>query len=141
MERVILIFTILILPVFYFLPSANAEEVMSMSTLVTPHNMNLEDCNKLYRMPSEKLFYMTIAGINANRFSVDELQSKTGYILFTAVGKQFLASVVKIDNNRSMLKITPADNVYYFQPGIVLNLFKYIDVNSLEPLAKIPACT
>lgn len=137
MERVVIIFTV-IFSLLCFIPRANCEEVMSMSTLVTPQNMNLEDCNKLYKMPPEKLFYMTIAGVNANRFSVDEIQSKTGYILFTAVGKQFLASVIKIDNNRSILKVTPADNVYYFQPGIVLNLFKYIDVNSLEPLVQIP---
>lgn len=139
MERIIFVLSVLILPAFCFFPTVKAEEVMSMSTLVTPQNMNLEECTRLFRMPADKLFYMTIAGINANRFSVDELQSKTGYILFTAVGKQFLASVIKIDNNRSMLKITPADNIYYFQPGIVLNLFKYIDVNSLEPLVKIPA--
>ena len=104
---------------------------MSLSTLVTPQRMNLEECNRLFKMPAEKLFYFTIAGINANRFTVDEIQTKTGYILFTAVEKKFLASIIKIDNNRSILKVTPADNIYYFQPGIVLNLFKYIDLNGI----------
>ena len=138
MGRIVKIFAIII-GLLCFIQPVKSEEAMSLSTLVTPQRMNLEECNRLFKMPAEKLFYFTIAGINANRFTVDEIQTKTGYILFTAVEKQFLASVIKIDNNRSILKITPADNIYYFQPGIVLNLFKYIDLNSLEPLSQIPA--
>ena len=136
MGRIVFVFFILCLSSIAF--PAKSAEVMSMSTIVTPQHIDTEQCCKLFKMPAEKLFYMTIAGVNANKFTVDEIQSTTGYILFTAVGKQYLASIVKIDNNRSILKITPADNVYYFQPGIVLNLFKYIDVNSLEPLVQIP---
>ncbi len=138
MGRIVKIFAIII-GLLCFIQPVKSEEAMSLSTLVTPQRMNLEECNRLFKMPAEKLFYFTIAGINANRFTVDEIQTKTGYILFTAVEKQFLASVIKIDNNRSILKVTPADNIYYFQPGIVLNLFKYIDLNSLEPLSQIPA--
>lgn len=130
---------VLLFVISLFIYPVKAAEVMSLSTIVTPQNISIEQCSKMYKMPAEKLFYMTIAGVDANRFTVDEIQSKRGYILFTAVGKQFLATIIKFDNNRSILKVTPADNVYYFQPGIVLNLFKYIDVNSLEsviPLAK-----
>ena len=138
MERIIKIF-VTVICLFCLIQPARCEQAMSLSTLVTPQRMNLEECNRLFKMPAEKLFYFTIAGINANRFTVDEIQTKTGYILFTAVEKQFLASIIKIDNNRSILKVTPADNIYYFQPGIVLNLFKYIDLNSLEPLTQLPA--
>ena len=136
MGKIVLFISILICIVF--LPIAKSEEVMSMSTLVTPQNISFEQCYKKFNLPAERLFYLTVAGVNANKFSVDEVQSKSGYILFTAIGKQYLASVVKLDNNRSLLKITPANNIYYFQPGIVLNLFKYIDVNSLEPVSQIP---
>ena len=75
------------------------------------------------------LFHLAIAAINANRFTIDEIQSKSGYILFTAVNKQFLATVVNVNTNQGMLKITPVDNNYFFQPGIVLNVFKYIELN------------
>ena len=75
------------------------------------------------------MFYLTVAAINANRFQIDEIQSKSGYILFTAVNKQFLASISNVNTNQGMLRITPADGIYYFQPGIVLNIFKYIDLN------------
>ena len=73
-----------------------------------------------------------------NKMEIKEIQSKTGYILFSAVGKEFLASVVEIDKYRSMLKITPANNNYFFAPGIVLNMYKYIDINTNEHLQNIP---
>ena len=138
MERVkkILIFSaVLILSV---LPSYSEEGAVSLSTLVTPQNVSFETCTKTFAMNSERLFYLTIASINANRFEIKEVQSKTGYILFSAVGKEFLASVITIDKYRSMLKITPANNNYFFAPGIVLNIYKYIDVNTNEHLQNIP---
>lgn len=110
-------------------------EPVNLSTLVTVQNVPFEQCTKIFNMDSENLFYLTIAGINANRFQIDEIQSKTGYILFNAVNKEFLASVVKLDSKNSLLRVTPANNVYYFQPGIVLNLFKYIELNgSVKPV-------
>ena len=129
--------------------SVNGEEIYSpqpqifepsISTLVTPQNMAFDDCTKEYNMNQEKLYYLTIAAINENRFEIEELQSKTGYILFKAVNKEFLATVVKLGVNKSMLKITPTNNNYYFAPGIVLNIFKYIDLNlneNITPIKKI----
>ena len=111
-----------------------AENGMSLSTLVTPQNIDYNICTRNYILTPEKLFYMAIASINANRFTIDEIQSKTGYILFTAVNKQYLASVVKVDANKSMLRITPTNNNYFFAPGIVLNVFRYIDLNGATPV-------
>ena len=111
-----------------------AENGMSLSTLVTPQNIDYNICTRNYILTPEKLFYMSIASINANRFTIDEIQSKTGYILFTAVNKQYLASVVKVDANKSMLRITPTSNNYFFAPGIVLNIFRYIDLNGATPV-------
>lgn len=111
-----------------------AENGMSLSTLVTPQNIDYNICTRNYILTPEKLFYMAIASINANRFTIDEIQSKTGYILFTAVNKQYLASVIKVDANKSMLRITPTSNNYFFAPGIVLNIFRYIDLNGATPV-------
>ncbi len=110
----------------------------SLSTLVTPQNVPFEECTRVFNINSNNLFYLTIAAINANRFEIRELQAKTGYILFAAVGKEFLASAIVIDKSHSMLKITPANNNYFFAPGIVLNVFKYIDLNAGEDLQNIP---
>ncbi len=126
------IIKILLISLFLFLPLQVKSEELSLSTLVTVQNVPFEYCTKFFNTDAESLFYLTIASVNANRFRIDEIQSKTGYVLFNAVNKEFLASVIKIDNKHSLLKVTPTNNVYYFQPGIVLNLFKYIEINQLE---------
>lgn len=134
MERTIkLLFTTLLV---LMLGASNvwAEESMSLSTMVTPQNVDYNLCTRNYILTPEKLFYMAIASINANRFTIDEIQSKTGYILFTAVGRQYLASVVNVDSSKSMLRITPTSNNYFFAPGIVLNVFRYIDLNGATPV-------
>lgn len=110
-------------------PVMAAGEQMSLSTLITAQNVHFENCYKVFNTDNVSLFHLTIAAINANRFNIDEIQSKSGYILFTAVNKQFLASVSNVNTNQGMLRITPADNNYYFQPGIILNIFKDIELN------------
>ncbi len=123
-------FIALLITVLILSPTVYADtQQMSLSTLVTVQDVPFEQCTKVFDIDAENLFYLTIASINANRFKIEELQSKTGYILFNAVNKDFLASVISIDGKRSILKITPTNNVYYFPPGIVLNLFKYIEIN------------
>lgn len=112
-----------------FAPSYAENEQMSLSTLITTQNVPYENCYKVYNTDNVSLFFLTLAAINANRFRIDEIQSKSGYILFTAVNKPFIATIVNVNTNQGMLKITPADNSYYFQPGIVLNIFKYIEMN------------
>lgn len=90
-----------------------ADESLPVSTLITPQNVEFKTCTRTYILPAEKLFYMAIASVNANKFQIEEIQSKTGYILFTAVNKQYLASIVSVDSTHSMLKITPTNNNYF----------------------------
>ncbi|MBE7712976.1 MAG: hypothetical protein E7Z87_04465 [Cyanobacteria bacterium SIG26] len=130
MERIIKHLFASIISLFIFMPSVCATNgELSLSTLITTQNINFENCTKVFNTDNVSLFYLTVAAINANRFQIDEIQSKSGYILFTAVNKQFLASISNVNTNQGMLRITPADGIYYFQPGIVLNIFKYIDLN------------
>ena len=135
MERIKYIL-ILIICILSFGANTKAEE-STLSALITPQNVEFADCTKQYNLLPEKLYYLTVGAINANRFEVQELQSKTGYILFKAVGKEFLASIVKLGTQKSMLKITPTDGNYYFAPGIVANTFKYIDLNGSSPLTQV----
>lgn len=127
MERII----VLIVAIFMLFTTevASAEEIVDLSALTTSQNVKYSDCIKVFNTDNVHLLYLTIASINANRFRIDEIQSRSGYILYTAAGKQFLASISNVNTNQGMLKITPADDNYYFQPGIVLNIFKYIDLN------------
>ena len=117
-------------------PEAKAQETAKPSPII-PQSVDFNDCNKLFKVNEKILFYLTLAGINANRFEINEIQSKCGYILFTAAKKQFLASIIKIDSKKSMLKITPCSNIYYFPPGIIQNMFKYVDLNINTPIEKL----
>ena len=127
MERTIKFFIIMFSFILLIPLTAKADE--NTAFLITPQSIDFNICTKTYDIPEEKLFYLAIASARANNFQVNEIQSKTGYILFTAANRQYLASIVKINTNNSMLKITPVNNSYYFAPGIVLNFFKYIDIN------------
>lgn len=104
---------------------------------VQPQIVDFSSCNKFFKLDSQKLFYLTLASVNANRFRIDEIQSKSGYVVFTIAQKQFLASVINIDAQHSMLKVTPCNNVYYFPVGIVQNMFKYIELNINTPVEKL----
>ena len=140
MERKLIIFVMMLLSIMSVAPAfaEGSDEQANMTALVTPQNVDFKICTRTYIMPAEKLFYMAIAAAKENKFTVDEIQSKTGYILFTAVGKQYLASIMKVDNTHTILKITPTNNNYFFAPGIVLNFFRYIDLNGATPLAELP---
>lgn len=128
-----------ILVIFCFVAgqlTANCEQY-TVQQLTTPQTVSYDNCTKTYNISSEKLFYLTLASITANRFEIKEMQSKTGYILFKAANKEFLATVVYFGLNKSMLKITPTNNNYYFAPGIVTNIFKYIDINASSSIDSI----
>jgi len=104
---------------------------------VEPQPVDFGHCSSFFKLDSPRLFYLTLASVNANRFKIDEIQSKSGYVLFTVAQRQFLASVISIDSKTSMLKITPCNNVYYFPIGIVQNMFKYIELNINTPIEKL----
>lgn len=104
---------------------------------VQPQPVDFANCNKFFKLDSSKLFYLTLAAVNANRFTINEIQSKSGYVLFSVGQKQFLAKVIHIDAKNSMLKITPANNTYFFPLGIVQNMFKYVELNANTPIEKL----
>ena len=126
MERILKLLSVLLVSFAFFQVGVYSAD---LSTLVSVQNVKYSDCTKVFNTDNISLFYYTIASINANRFTIDEIQSKSGYILFSAVNKQFLATVSNVNVKQAMLKITPVDNNYYFQMGIVSNIFKYIDIN------------
>jgi hypothetical protein len=121
-------------------PPQKSTVIQQSSTSISPippQPVEFLHCCKFFKLDSQKLFYLTLASVNANRFTINEIQSKSGYVLFTVAQKQFLASVINIDAKNSMLKITPCSNVYYFPIGIVQNMFKYIELNINTPVEKL----
>lgn len=134
MKKVLMLFLMILFCVVPAMAEDSLAAQLAELELVTPQNIDFAKCVKTFNFPVEKLFYLAISAINANHFQIEELQSKMGYILFRAANKNFLMSVVKVDADHSMLKITPADNVYFFPYGVVYNIYKYIDLNAEEQL-------
>ena len=97
--------------------------------ITQPQNVNFEDCTKMFGINKEKLFYLTLASITANKFSIDEIQTTNGYIIFSAANNKYLATIASIDGTNSILKITPCNDIYFFPPGILLGMYKYIELN------------
>ena len=100
-----------------------------LPSITTPQNIKFENCSKMFAVNKDKLFYLTLGSITANKFTIDEIQTENGYIIFTAAKNQYLATIGMIDSSNAILKITPCNNIYYFQPGIIISIFKYIDLN------------
>lgn len=122
----------LILSGLFFIPSIEtkfvfAETENSQTTQAT--YTNYKDCIRLYKLPFEKLYFLALSSVNANKYEILEMQSRNGYIIFEANAKEFLLTVMKKDKNFSFLRITPCDNNYYFSPRIPENIFRYVDLN------------
>ncbi len=125
--------------------SNSTQTIKVQSVTTTPQNVSptvpqmvsFEKCTKKYEIPVDKLFFLSLASINANKFAIDEIQSVNGYILFRVSNRQFLASVTRVDPKSSIVKIAPADNNYFFPIGVLTNFFKYIDLNVSTPIEKL----
>lgn len=91
--------------------------------------INFEHCVRAYQTSPDNLFLLALAAINASGYVIDELQTRTGLISFQAENKYFLISVTELDENSSMLKITPMNNSYIFSPTIIENIFLYLANN------------
>lgn len=91
------------------------------------------DCIKTFPIGFEKLYYLTLAGINQYNYKIKEMQTKSGFIIFTDNNnKTFLASIIYVSSTKSMLKLTPCDNTYNFTIHTPTNMFNYIEANQLK---------
>ena len=95
------------------------------------------DFSKSYKTSSENLLYLLLAAINEHNYSIEEIQFKTGSVLFKAYQKEFIASIAAKDGYNSFIKIIPADNNYNFSPSLLQKLHNYIETNNGISFQKI----
>ena len=95
------------------------------------------DYAKSYKTSSENLLYLLLAAINEHNYSIEEIQFKTGSVLFKAYQKEFLASIASKDGYNSFIKIIPTDNNYNFSPLLLQKLHTYIENNNGISFQKI----
>ena len=127
MERIVKIFFILILAVCPCL-QAFGDTAQTQTRMATT-----ADCIKTFPVGFEKLYYLTLAGMNQYNYKIKEMQTKSGFIIFTDNNnKTFLASIIYVSSTKSMLKLTPCDNTYNFTVHTPTNMFNYIEANQLK---------
>lgn len=113
-------------------PVKNVQNVARVTSEPRPAvvTTSFENCVRNYNTSVENLYFLTLAAINASGYKIDEMQSRTGYISFSAGGKMLLASITKVNAKSSMIKITPMDNSYSFQPALIEKIFTYLSNNA-----------
>ena len=92
---------------------------------------------KSYKTNAENLLYLLLSAINEHNYSIEEIQFKTGSVLFKAYQKEFIASIATKDGYNSFIKIIPVDNVYNFSPALLQKLHAYIENNTSISFQKI----
>ena len=108
MKKIFIILGLIMIP--YAAAEEAAVQQPAQNPLTVSQQIMFDNCTKIFGINQEKLFYLTLASISANR-------------------NKYLATISKVDKTNAILKITPCNNVYNFPPGIITNTFKYIDLN------------
>ncbi len=129
-------FILFLLIIFSFLTPqiSQAEDVIPVANNQPSFDI---DFSKTYQTSSENLLYLLLSAINAHNYSIEEIQFKTGSVLFKAYTKEFIASVCAKDGFNSFIKIVPADNIYNFSPSLLQKLHSYIEINNSINFQKI----
>ena len=81
---------------FVIQQSAFADNVVPAATAIKSATSSM-DFSKSYKTSSENLLYLLLAAINAHNYSIEEIQFKTGSVLFKAYQKEFIASIATKD--------------------------------------------
>lgn len=124
-----LLFPLLILSILLIPQKTFADEVVNINTSIKAIPTTVEFA-KTYKTTSENLLYLLLSAINAQNYSIEEIQFRTGSVLFKAYTKEFIASVSAQDGYNSFIKIIPADNNYNFSPILLEKLHNYIEINN-----------
>ena len=131
-----LLFALLTLPIFLISQPVFADDVVPLNSTIKALP-NPIDFAKSYKTTSENLLYLLLSAINEHNYSIEEIQFKTGSVLFKAYTKEFIASVSAQDGYNSFIKIIPADNNYNFSPALLEKLHTYIEINNEIKFQKI----
>ena len=131
MERITKVVTLFVLITLFCSSSVFSEEQFydAPKQVKEVTATEFSQCVKTFSVTVEKLYYLTLGACSENNFEIKEIQSRGGYIIFETGYRKFLASIIYVSSNKSMLKITPYSNNYDFSPEIPQKVFKYIELN------------
>lgn len=101
--------------------------VLANTGVANKSAVEMSQCIKTFPVSYDKLYYLTLSGINENNYSIKELQTKSGYIVFETGNRKYLASIMYVSSAKAMLKITPYSGNYDFPLEVPQSVFKYIE--------------
>ena len=95
----------------------------------------LQGCYKIYSKDADNLFMNAIAALGGdNRFSISEIQSKNGYILFSYGSKYYLLTLTKRYQNQTEIKVLPQNSEFSEGSSVAQNVFSLIDTKLKTPM-------
>ena len=87
-----------------------------------------EECYRIYSKDADTLFMSALGAINSDsRFSISEIQSKNGYILFLYGSKYYLLTLTKRYQNQTEIKILPQNSDFSQGSTVAQSVFALID--------------
>mgnify|MGYP003571320233 CR=1 FL=1 len=98
----------------------------------------LEGCYKIYPKDADSLFMTAISALGSdNRYTISEIQSKNGYILFLQGSRYYLLTLTKRYQNQTEIKILPQNSDFSVGNGVAQNVFSLIDLKLKSPMEQI----
>ncbi len=126
---------LLLIYTFVIPHSALADNIIPVANTV--NTAVVQDYSQTYKTSCENLLYLLLSALNEHNYSIEEIQFKTGSVLFKVYTKEFIASVASKDGLNSFIKIIPADNNYNFSPALLQKLYTYLESNTSNNFKKI----
>ena len=87
-------------------------------------------CTKKYNIDVQKAYIISYSAIKNSKYNVIELQSESGYILFSAGNREFLLEASPMGND-TIIKIVPVDSDMN-NLSVQENVFKALDNEVLK---------
>ena len=95
----------------------------------------LQGCYKIYPKDADTLFMGALGALGGdNHYTITEIQSKNGYVLFLHGSKYYLLTVTKRYQNQSEVKILPQNSEFSEGNSVAQNVFNLIDTKLKTPM-------
>ena len=95
----------------------------------------LQECYKIYPKDADTLFMSALGAIGGDsRYTISEIQSKNGYILFLNGSKYYLLTVTKRYQNQSEVKVLPQNSEFSQGSSVAQSVFGLIDAKLKTPM-------
>ena len=98
----------------------------------------LEAYYKIYPKDADSLFMSALSALGSDsRYTITEIQSKNGYILFFYGSKYYLLTLTKRYQNQTEIKILPQNSDFSQANGVAQNIFNLIDTKLKTPMEQV----